>query len=217
MKKLHALVLGATGSTGQELVKFLLDNPHFYKVSVFVRKSMNMKHKKLIVHKVDFSCLKKYKYLVKGDVLFSSLGTTRKEAGSKEKQYLVDYIYQYKFAKMASENLVGHYSLVSSLGADHKSHFFYLRIKGELEESIKNLTFKTIHIFQPPSLIRQPELIRNGEKITLMILNILNSLGVLISFKPLSVKKLAIKMVKELKSKNSEKITVYKANDLFMR
>ena len=216
MKKLHALVLGSTGATGQELVKLLLKNSDFSKVSVFVRRPISINHEKLIVHKVDFSRLNNYKNLVNGDILFSALGTTRKDAGSKKKQYLVDYTYQYEFAKMASENRVNHYSLVSSVGANDKSWFFYPRIKGDLEESIKHLDFNKIQIFQPPSLIRQPDLIRDGEKISLKILNILNKIGLLRSFKPLSVADLAIKMIREVKAKNSNKITVYKSEDLFV-
>ena len=216
MKKLHALVLGSTGATGQELVKLLLKNSDFSKVSVFVRRPISINHEKLIVHKVDFSRLNNYKDLVNGDILFSALGTTRKDAGSKKKQYLVDYTYQYEFAKMASENRVNHYSLVSSVGANDKSWFFYPRIKGDLEESIKHLDFNKIQIFQPPSLIRQPDLIRDGEKTSLKILNILNKIGLLRSFKPLSVADLAIKMIREVKAKNSNKITVYKSEDLFV-
>ena len=128
MGKLHALVLGATGATGKELVKLLLNNSDFSKVSVFVRRPINIKHRKLTVHEVDFSRLNNYNDLVNGDIFFSTLGTTRKDAGSKKEQYLVDYTYQYEFAKMASENRVSHYSLVSSLGAYDKSFFFYPRI-----------------------------------------------------------------------------------------
>jgi len=216
MKKLHALVLGATGATGQELVKLLLNNSDYSKVSIFVRKPINFKHKKLTVHKVNFSRLNNYKDLVNGDILFSSLGTTRKDAGSKKEQYKVDYTYQYEFAKMASENRVSHYSLVSSVGANDKSYFFYPRIKGALEESIKHLNFNKIHIFQPPSLIRQPDLIRDGEKISLRFLKIFNKIGLLRSFKPLSVSDLAIKIIREVKTKNSNKTTVYKSFIFFI-
>ena len=86
--------------------------------------------------------------------MFSALGTTLKEAGSKEKQYLVDYNYQFEFAKIAYENRVHFYSLVSSYGANENSNFHYMKIKGRLEESIKKINFKKIQIFQPPSLIR---------------------------------------------------------------
>ena len=83
-KKLHALVLGATGATGQELVRQLLSNLNFDRVSIFTRKTFNVEHKKLVKNKIDFSKLTEYKNLVKGDILFSALGTTLKESGSKK-------------------------------------------------------------------------------------------------------------------------------------
>ena len=133
--------------------------------------------------------------------MFSALGTTRKDAGSKEKQYLVDYTYQLQFAKIALENGVKTYSLVSSIGADEKSFFFYPKIKGQLEEAIKDLSFEKIQIFQPPSLIRQPELIRSGETTSLKFLKFINSIGLLKSLEPLHVKNLAKKMIAEVQIK----------------
>ena len=70
-------------------------------------------HPKLIIHKVDFSRLYEYEHLI-GDVLFSALGTTLKDAGSKELQYIIDFDYQYEFAKFAAKNKVSFYSLVFS-------------------------------------------------------------------------------------------------------
>jgi hypothetical protein len=210
MKKLDALVIGATGATGQEIVSQLLENDSFNSVSIFVRKDPNITHSELKTYAIDFSKLEEYKELIKGDVLFSCLGTTLRDAGSKEKQYLVDYTYQYEFAKIASDNGVPIYSLISSTGANENSPFFYPKIKGKLEEAVKKLPFKTIQIFQPPTLIRQKNLIRLGEKIGIKIFSFLNYFGILKSQKPLTVSNLAKVMIEQLKTKQKEKVKTIK-------
>ena len=215
MKKLHALVVGASGATGRELVQLLLDDSNFNQVSIFVRTDPKISDKKLTIHKIDFTKLNEYKDLIKGDILFSALGTTKKDAGGKKEQYLVDYTYQYEFVKMASDNGVTNYSLVSSTGANSNSSFFYPKIKGELEESVKKLNFKKIDIFQPPMLIRQPDLMRSGEKSGIKFLNAVNKIGFLKSQKPLNVKDLALKMIKEALNIREERITNFTTKDLF--
>ena len=197
MQQQHAIVLGATGATGRALVQQLLEHPAFGSVTIFVRKAPALKHEKLKVHVIDFSKLQTYKNLIVGDVLFSALGTTRKDAGSKAKQYEVDYTYQYEFAKMALNNEVDHYALVSSHGADETSLFFYLKIKGTLEEAIKKLSFQSICIYQPPSLIRQPDLLRPAEKRAIWMMKKLSRIWFLRSQQPLSVATLAEKMIAE--------------------
>ena len=215
MKKLDALIIGATGATGQQLISQLVEDADFNSISAFVRKNPNIRHKKLTVHKIDFSRIENSKELIKGDVLFSCLGTTLKDAGSKDKQFLVDYTYQYEFAKVASENDVSIYSLVSSTGANENSLFFYPKIKGKLEEAVKKLPFNTIHIFQPPTLIRQKELIRIGEKIGIKIFKGLNYFRILKSQKPLSVSLLAKKMIREVKENEKIKLKTYKPQEIF--
>ena len=215
MKNRHALVLGATGATGQELVKLLLEDPNYDKVTIFVRREVDLQHEKLNIHVIDFSKLYEYKDLVKADVLFSALGTTLKDAGSKDKQYLVDYTYQYEFAKMASDNGVSIFSLVSSLGANENAALFYPKIKGKLEESVKLLDFKTIQIYQPPSLIRQPELMRSGEKVSVKLFKKLNSIGMLKSLKPMSVTVLASRMLRDSHTTQNDRIITYKPVDIF--
>ena len=214
MKRLNALVIGATGATGRELVNKLLIDDDFQQVTIFVRTAPNIKHEKLKIYEIDFKYLEKYKDKIKGDILFSSLGTTKKDAGGKDQQYEIDYTYQYKFAKIAAENGVGQLCLVSSVGANAKSSFFYPKIKGALEEAVKKLNFKKIDIFQPPMLIRQPDLMRAGEKSGIKILNRLNKIGILKSQKPLAVEALAEKMLKIVKTLSKEKSTTYRPKDL---
>jgi len=217
MKNIHALILGATGSAGQELLDLILKDSSFSKVSIFVRRKSSIEHEKLTTHEIDFSRLKDYKRLIDGDILFSAFGTTLKDAGSKTQQYLVDYTYQHEFAKMASDNGINHFSLVSSAGANERSFFFYPKIKGELEQSVKKLQFKKIQIFQPAILIRQPELMRNGERIGIRVFNALNKIGLLKSQKPLSVSFLAKKMISEVKSDKVLGIKTYRLKDIISK
>ena len=213
MQQQHAIVLGATGATGRALVQQLLEYPAFGSVSIFVRKKPALEHEKLKVHEIDFSKLQACKNLIDGDVLFSALGTTRKDAGSEARQYEVDYTYQYEFAKMASDNGVDKYSLVSSYGANKKSLFFYFKIKGALEEEIKKLSFQSIHIFQPSSLIRQPDLLRPAEKKLIWVMSKLSRIGFLESQRPLAVDTLAKKMIAEA-VQNSRSIKVFQPKNI---
>ena len=214
MKKLKALVIGATGATGRELVNLLINDVEFDQVSIFVRKAPELEHEKLKIHTIGFNEIINHKNLIKGDVLFSALGTTKKDAGGKKEQYLVDYTYQHEFARIAAINGVYNYSLVSSIGANAKSSFFYPKIKGSLEEAVKKLNFRKIDIFQPPMLIRQPDLMRVGEKSGIKILNKLNKIGILKSQKPLAIKALADKMIKIAKQPTKEKVSTYLPKDL---
>jgi uncharacterized protein YbjT (DUF2867 family) len=215
MKKLKALVIGATGATGRELVNSLINDEDFNQVSIFVRKAPDLEHEKLKIHIIDFNEIIKHKELIKGDILFSALGTTKKEAGGKQRQYIIDYTYQYEFAKIAAENRVDQLSLVSSIGANPKSFMFYPKMKGELESDVKKLKFKKIDIFQPPILIRQPEVIRKAEKKAISIIQKLNKLGILKSQQPLMVSNLAERMVKTAKTNSKEKVNTYLPKEIF--
>jgi uncharacterized protein YbjT (DUF2867 family) len=144
-----AIVLGATGLVGKQLVKKLLAHPGFTIVKVLVRRSTGISHPGLEEHVVNFNQPASWQHLVTGDVLFSAFGTTLKKAGSKEAQYKVDYTYQYEVAKAAAVNGVPVYVLVSAAFARPDAGVFYSRIKGELERDVQTLGFTTIHILRP--------------------------------------------------------------------
>jgi uncharacterized protein YbjT (DUF2867 family) len=128
---------------------------------------------------------------VQGDVLFSALGTTLKQAGSKENQYKIDYTYQYQFAAIAAENGVPVYVLVSSAGADPASSVFYSRVKGELENAVKKLSFQSVYFIQPSLLVGERKNQRTGEKLGYYVLKTLNSIGILKKYKPIQGKTVA--------------------------
>ncbi len=215
MKNLIAIVIGATGATGKELVKLLLEDESFAKVKIFVRKEIDLTHPKLEKHIVDFERIDDWKNDLRGDVFFSALGTTLKQAGSEDAQYKVDFTYQLETAKAAAEFGVKNYVLVSSTGADPKAFFFYPRMKGELEEAVKTLDFDKIHIFQPGILERNADDDRPMESLGLTAIKALNSVGLFKSQAPMPVKTLAEKMIKVSKSARTEKVNYYKLDEIF--
>lgn len=199
---MKALVIGATGATGKDLVNQLLQDKDFEEVNIFVRKPVAIQNEKLKVHVVNFENPEEWKNKVKGDVAFSCLGTTLKAAGSKEAQRKVDFNFQYEFAKAAKENKVDDYILVSAYGANPKSKIFYSKMKGELEEAVKNLHFEKITIFRPGMLERKDS-DRTGEVLGSRIIRFANKLGLLESQKPLPTDVLAKAMINSSKIKSN--------------
>ncbi len=199
---MKALVIGATGATGKDLVNLLLQDQDFDEIKVFVRKPIDIQNDKLKVYVVDFEKPEEWKNEVKGDVAFSCLGTTLKTAGSKEAQRKVDFDYQYEFARAARENSVDDYILVSSYGANPKSKIFYSRMKGELEDAVKKLHFTKITIFKPGMLERKDS-DRPGEVLGSRIIKFANRLGLLESQKPLPTNVLAKAMINSSKIKSN--------------
>ena len=199
MSAMNALVIGATGAVGMDLVEQLLKDDAFERVTVFVRRPLAVENPKLTVHIIDFDHPEEWQKLLQGDVLFSCLGTTIKAAGSQEAQWKVDYTYQYEAAKAACANGVEAYALVSSIGASPKAKFLYTRMKGELEEAVKKLGFPACFILQPPSLVRKGS-DRFGEKVGVVALKAFNAIGLMRAYKPMPTEEVAAAMVRLVKS-----------------
>lgn len=215
MTHLTAILIGATGATGSEILNELLLDSTFKKLIVFSRKPLGIQDAKLENHIVNFDDIHNWAHLIQGDILFSALGTTLKDAGSSTKQYQIDYTYQYEVAKEASYNGVGTYILISSYGANAKSLLFYSKMKGQLDEAVQQLAFSKIHIFRPGILARQANKIRSVEKISISIINILNQLGLFKSQRPMPVSLLAQKMILVSKKALGVKTQIYSLESIF--
>lgn len=211
--KMIALVIGATGATGRDLVSQLLEDSKFSDVHIFVRHDVSFKHDKLHVHIVDFDRLDDWKCSLQGDVLFSALGTTLKQAGSQKAQWKIDYTYQYEVAKAARYNGVESMVLVSSAWASADSKVFYTRMKGQLEADVKNLGFKSLSIMRPPSLIRRGT-DRLGERISVGLLQGLNRFGILKSIRPMPTSQVAHAMICMAKQ-SQEGISILEPKDIW--
>jgi uncharacterized protein YbjT (DUF2867 family) len=167
------------------MVRQLLADPSCSEVVTLGRRSSGRSHPKLREEFIDFECPHAWAHLVRGDVLFSALGTTIKKAGSEAAQYRVDHTYQLRVAATAAENGLPSYVLVSAFGSDQRSHFFYPRMKGELERDISALAFRRTCILRPGILAGERAEVRRGERAMLSILRFTPAWSSLASVRPI--------------------------------
>ncbi|WP_444905176.1 NAD-dependent epimerase/dehydratase family protein [Microbulbifer sp. CnH-101-E] len=194
---MKAIIIGATGLIGSELVELLAKESAIDEIITLTRRNVPIRHPKVRNEIVDFEHLTDYADLFHGDLLFSCLGTTKKQAGSLEQQHKVDVEYQYQAAKLAADNGVSHYLLVSSSGANAKSGNAYLQMKGELEQKVLSLPFVRTSIFRPSLLLGERGDSRPAEKIGAILLPWICRLPGLQRYRPIEGAQVAAKMVRE--------------------
>jgi uncharacterized protein YbjT (DUF2867 family) len=115
--------------------------------------------------RTDFDQLPYHPEWFEVDWVFCALGMTMRQAGSREAFRRVDYEYPLIIAKAALERGASHLLLVSALGANAHSAIFYFRIKGELEEAVRALGYRSVTIARPSILIGHRQNWRVGEEL----------------------------------------------------
>jgi uncharacterized protein YbjT (DUF2867 family) len=181
-----AVMIGATGLVGSQLLSQLLADERVGRVIALGRGKTGAVHSKLEERVIDFDAPESWSPLVKGDVAFSSLGTTLKQAGSQAAQKKVDHDYQLAFARAAASNRVPCYVLVSASSADPSSRVFYSRIKGELDREVQHLGLERVRILRPSLLGGERKQPRAGEKIGSVLLRAANALGIARKYREIS-------------------------------
>src|SRR5690554_403123 len=210
---MKAIIIGGTGATGKELVAQLMEDQRFEAVTVLVRRPYFEAHPKLTEIIVDFEKLNDYQHEITGDVAFSTLGTTLKDAGSKDAQWRVDHDYQLEFAKIAKANGVESFVLLSAFGADVNSSFFYNKMKGTLEENMQKLNFPQLAVLHPGGIDR-PDSTRTGEKVMMKALKAFNAIGIFKAYAPISTQRLAKAMIASY-FKFKEKYKIVSLKEIF--
>lgn len=162
----QALLLGATGLVGACLLRVLLDSPAYSMITVLTRKPLPDHPKLRQVVLADFSQLKEQSEAFVGiEDVFCCLGTTIRQAGTRERFRLVDFDYPVAAAQMAKEAGAQRYLLVSSMGANAKSRVFYSQVKGETESAIRALQLPMVSILRPSLLLGERRQFRLMEKL----------------------------------------------------
>jgi uncharacterized protein YbjT (DUF2867 family) len=179
-----ALIAGATGLVGKELLALLLQDSAYREVHSLVRKSASQKHAKLCSHVVDFAALgtavSHALPLPAIDEVYICLGTTIKVAGSQEAFRAVDFDAILAVARTGIARGATKLGVVSAMGASAKSGVFYSRIKGEMEEAVAKLGYTSVSIVRPSFLAGDREALqqtnRPGEKIALKAMHLFKPL-----------------------------------------
>ena len=193
------LLAGATGLIGSQILEGLIRDDDVVEVRVLVRRPLD---RALVGRKVreliaDFDALDAHPEWFRVDQVFSTLGTTIRQAGSKEAFRRVDRDYPLALAQLAHAQGARHFLLVSSAGADSRSRVFYSRVKGETEEAVRRVGYETLTIARPSFLLGPRKELRAGEIVMKRLACLLSS-----SMKPVHSLKVASALVRAARNDN---------------
>ena len=207
MNELTAVVLGASGLTGNLLVNELLADKDYKTVRVLVRKALTIIHPKLEQQIVDFNNKQDFeRKMGEGNVIFSCIGTTQKKVkGDKDLYEKIDHDIPVNAAAIGISHHFKKFLIVSAVGANEQSSNFYLRLKGKTENSLKEFPFESISFFQPSLLNGRRKETRFGEQVAEIFMDLLSflMLGPLQKYRPIGANNVARAMVYESKQKKT--------------
>ena len=182
---------------GHQLLIQLGKSRHYSAVHNYTRRKIGPKHDKIKNFRIDFSKLGDELKNIRGDDLYIALGTTIKKAGSKEKFAEIDRDYVLEIARFGLKNGVNQLLLVTAVGADPNSLFFYNRVKGQIEEEVCKLNYWATHLFRPSILLGNRKEERFLEGVAASVGKGLSKLGdgLLGKYQPVEASVLASRMI----------------------
>ena len=193
-----ALVAGASGLVGGHVLRLLLDDPQYDRVTALGRRDLPVAHKKLAQRIVDFGRLGELAGFPRVHDVFCCLGTTIRQAGSEAEFRKVDYSYVVELARVALRHRAAQFLVVTAVGADPRSRIFYNRVKGEVEEAVRRLQFDGVHLFRPSLLVGARAQSRPAERMAMMLSPLVAwaFLGPLARYRPIKAETVARAMAR---------------------
>ena len=193
-----ALLAGASGLIGSQLLPLLLNSERYAKVIVVGRKAVPVMHPKLTQVVTELGKLEDVRLKLIADDVYCCLGTTMKQAGSKEAFFKVDFLYVVQLAALSAGNFAAQFMVVSSMGANAESSVYYSRVKGEMEAAVGQTPFRAIHIFRPSLLLGERAQPRLGERVAAVVLRAVSPLmrGPLLKYRPVTGATVAAAMLR---------------------
>jgi uncharacterized protein YbjT (DUF2867 family) len=213
-----ALLAGASGLIGSHLLPQLLASERYDKIIVVGRRPLPLQHPKLTQVVTEFDQLEDARLQLIADDVFCCLGTTRQQAGSKEAFYRVDFLYVVALAALTASNFAAQFLVVSSLGADAKSRVYYSRVKGEMEDAIRPMPFRAVHVFRPSLLLGQRTQPRLGERVAGVALRMLGPLlrGSWRQYQPVAAATVATAMLRAA-AEDARGVRIHRSDEIATR
>jgi uncharacterized protein YbjT (DUF2867 family) len=171
-----AIVLGATGHVGRLLTLKLLGDDRYSEVRVFTRKPFGLTHPGLTETHADLLAIKDFKAVFIGDVVFCCVGTTKAKTPDKKQYRAIDYGIPVEASRLCRQNEIPALLVVSALGANPESRFFYNRVKGEMEAEVLRSGVPHISLLQPSLIGGNRQEVRKGEQIAQKLMRFLEPL-----------------------------------------
>ncbi|WP_044400927.1 NAD(P)H-binding protein [Lacinutrix sp. Hel_I_90] len=192
-----AIILGATGLTGGKVLQQLLADARYSKIILFSRSACEISHDKIEEHLIDLFELENYKKDFVADDVFCCIGTTKAKTKDEVLYKKIDYVIPVAAAKLAAENGINNFIVISALGADAESKLFYNRIKGLMENTVLSKNIDTIYVMQPALIGGEREEKRLGEYVAKVLMKLINPflIGALKKYKSIHPETIASAMV----------------------
>jgi len=193
---MRATLIGATGLIGGYLLEEILKDNYFDIVRILVRRPVEQTHPKLEKKLLDFNDTESFRLALEdSDVVFCAIGTTQKKVkGDKAAYRKIDYDIAVNAARYCKMSGCEKFILVSSVGANSKSNNFYLKLKGEIEDAVKAVGLRSIHIMRPSMLLGDRKEFRLGEKIGSPVMKAISFLFP-VKYKPIHAREVAKAML----------------------
>lgn len=171
-----AILLGASGAVGKQLLQLLINDERYDRIKLFSRGKSAITHPKIEDHVVDLFELDKYQTDFIADEVFCCIGTTKAKTPDSETYHKIDYGIPAEAAKLANNNGISTFIVISAIGADADSTIFYNRTKGQMQEAVLKQNITNTHILQPSLIVAERKETRLAEKVAQGFMWLLNPL-----------------------------------------
>jgi uncharacterized protein YbjT (DUF2867 family) len=201
------IVAGSSGLIGKEAVKQLIQDPSYKEIILLIRKSSGIKHPKIKEIHFDFSAPEYTLNSTEADSMLICIGTTMKIAKTKEFFKEVDLNIPIKLATLAKNLHISNVSVISAMGANPKSAFFYNRVKGEMENKLISMYLPNLTIVRPSLLMGDREEFRFGERFAEKLYKAFPVIYPK-KYKPIEAERVAKVMIKSISTAHEEKVSI---------